>query len=269
MTLRHWSLPPCPTLAPFIDRFWGWQTTATLTLPPMLPGTGSEAFFHLAPPPCRIDGTRLPQAYLVTPRGRVLQLTSGARLEFIAIRFKSGQLRHLTGLPFAELNDQLLSWPQLWGYAGEQLLAELGSGSTIQEQIALLQRFLLAQLQRHHQGAQPEDSLIQRLYYEPTLRIESLAQWSGWSRRQLERRFQNAFAIAPKRFARLARLQHTVRAMVLVPERPLLEIGLDSGFCDQPHLIHEFQELTGLTPLQLRQSLLQGVHYYHAPLRQR
>ena len=76
-------------------------------------------------------------------------------------------------------------------------------------------------------------------------------------------------SIAPKRFARLARLQHTVRAMVLVPERPLLEIGLDSGFCDQPHLIHEFQELTGLTPLQLRQSLLQGVHYYHAPLRQR
>lgn len=266
--LTQWSLRPCARLAPFIDRLWGCRSEQPLGLPPLLPGTGSELLLHLAIPPRQADGSALPDAYLMSPRRHSLTLMSSPRLEVIAVRFKSGQLRHFTARPFAELNDQLTPWQQLWGPEAERLIAQLQLAAGLEEQVALLQQFLLARLEQHYAVEQAEDAFIQRLYYEPTLRIEDLARWSGWSRRQLERRFQNTFAITPKRFARLARLQHALRSMVLTPQQNLLEIALCHGFWDQSHLIHECQELAGCSPLTLRSRLQQGIHYYHPPSRQ-
>lgn len=266
--LTQWSLRPCSRLAPFIDRLWGCRSEHPLNLPPLLPGTGSELLLHLATPPRQPDGSRLPRDYLLSPRRHTLPLESGLRFEMIAVRFKSGQLRHFTPQPFAELNDQLIPWQQLWGPEAERLIAQLLLAADQKGQIALLERFLLQQLARHYAGEQAEDAFIQRLYYEPTLSIEELAHWSGWSRRQLERRFLNTFAVTPKHFSRLARLQHTLRSLVLMPEQSLLEIALGHGFWDQSHLIHECQALASSSPLALRRWLQQGIHYYHPPSRQ-
>lgn len=266
--LTQWSVRPCARLAPFIDRLWGCRSAQPLSLPPLLPGTGCELLLHLAMPPRLTDGSALPHSYLMSPRRHSLTLMSGPKLEVIAVRFKSGQLRHFTPRSFAELNDQFTPWQQLWGVEVERLILQLQLAADVEQQVALLQQFLLARLEQHHIADPAEDALIQRLYYAPTLSIEELARWSGWSRRQLERRFQNAFAITPKHFARLARLQHALRSMVLTPQQNLLEIALCHGFWDQSHLIHECQALAGRSPLALRRQLQQGLHYYHPPSRQ-
>lgn len=238
---NRWSLQPNPVLAPFIDRIWGYHASVVTPFPLLLPGTGSEIFFH--------HGS-LPQQPMAGP------------LHFIAVRFKSGQLRHFTDQPFAELHDQILPLTQLWGSTTEQLYARLWPNPGREQQMNLLQRFLMAQLARHHHADTGLDQLIQRLYYAPNLRIEQLADEWGWSRRHLERRFMHAFALTPKYFARLARLQHTVRQMALAPHQALLDLALERGFCDQSHFIHEMRTLTGLAPRQLQLSLTQPIHYY-------
>ena len=258
----RWSLQPNPVLAPFIDRIWGYDASVVTPFPLLLPGTGSELFFHHGSPPQQPMADPLPAAYLITPRQQRVQLSIAGPLHFIAVRFKSGQLRHFTDQPFAELHDQILPLTQLWGRTTEQLYTRLWPNPGREQQMNLLQRFLMAQLARHHHADAGLDQLIQRLYYAPNLRIEQLADEWGWSRRHLERRFMHAFALTPKYFARLARLQHTVRQMALAPHQALLDLALERGFCDQSHFIHEMRALTGLAPRQLQLSLTQPIHYY-------
>lgn len=264
-----WSQPPLPALSPFVDRLWGWNLPAGSPLPPLTPGTGSELFFHLASRPRQGDGSLVPRAHLLCPRQQTLQLSAPGPQQLLAIRFKSGQLRHFTAWPFAELADVLLPLTTLWPEEGEALLADLAKTPNQGAQIALLQRALLRQLARCQQPHQAgDDALIQRIYYAPNTPIPTLADHLGWSRRHLERRFGQRFGVSPKQFARLARLQHSLRQLVLEPQLELVQVALARGFCDQAHFSHDSQALTGLTPRQLRQRLLHGPRCYHAPSRE-
>ena len=79
------------------------------------------------------------------------------------------------------------------------------------------------------------------------LSISALARESGWSVRQLERRFRSETGLSPRVLARIVRFQRVFRA--LGRERSdWVSVALDCGYSDQPHLIREFREFTGQTP---------------------
>ncbi len=108
---------------------------------------------------------------------------------------------------------------------------------------------------------------MEQLYYAPNNRIEAIADVAGWSHRHLERNFKQAFALTPKRFARLARLHHTLRQISLQPKQTMLDIALERGFSDQSHFIHDVQSLIGMKPLELQRHLRETLHYYNVPSR--
>lgn len=268
MLPRRWACRPRAALLPLIDRFWGWETAQPHALPWLLPGTGSECLFHLGMPLKDSDGRCLPQGHLICPREQIRPLAPAQPLNFIAVRFRAGQLRHFTALPFQAVADQLLDCRQLWPDAADTLLAALQCQRDPQLRLVWLEQFLWRQLQRHHRPTeQAQDRLIERLYYAPNSRIATIAEEWGWSRRHLERRFLHAFGQTPKHFARLARLHQTLRQWTLEPERSGLAVALDRGYSDQAHFIHDVRALTGKTPGQWRDPLLQGEHYYFPPTR--
>lgn len=263
--LRRWHCQPCPALAPFIDRFWGWQTSSAISLPMLLPGTGSECFFHIRPAPRLCSGQSLPEHYLVCPRSKITQFQSVSACNFIAVRFRNGMFRHFSGLPLAELNDSFVSVQDVWGGVVEPCLDALQQAVDIGTKVNCVQQFLLHQLQQYQRcHEQAVDALISHIYYAPNQRIEMVANVAGWSCRHLERSVKNTLALTPKRFARLARLHHTFRQISLHPEQDLLDIALERGFADQSHFIHDTRSLTGMSPRQL-QHILHGESYYNPP----
>ena len=106
---------------------------------------------------------------------------------------------------------------------------------------------------------------MEQLYYAPNNRIEAIADIAGRRKRHLERNFKPAFALTPKRFARLARLHHTLRQISLQPKQTMLDIALERGFSDQSHFIHDVQSLIGMKPLELQRYLRENRHYYNRP----
>lgn len=264
--LYRWYCQPCKELRPFIDRYWGWNIPSSTMLPMLMPGTGSECFFHYRQTPKLISGQQLPENYLVCPRQQTQRFLPSDNLGFITIRFKNGQFRHFTDNPFVELQDRMLSLRELWGCTVDKLHEKLLSTSVISQQILFIEQFLLQQLNHHHTGTgRTLDALMERLYYSPNTPIDSLTALSGWSNRHLERSFKQTFALTPKRFARLARLHHTMRQIALQPEQTLLDIALERGFSDQSHFIHDVQSLIGMRPLLLQQHLRETWHYYNHP----
>ncbi|HEX6396867.1 MAG TPA: AraC family transcriptional regulator [Steroidobacteraceae bacterium] len=85
-------------------------------------------------------------------------------------------------------------------------------------------------------------------------RIEPLARAAALSMRGFQVRFRAAVGLTPKEFARLARLQSTLRALDASDTR-ISDLASDGGFADQAHATRELRRVTGHTPARLRQEL--------------
>jgi len=67
-------------------------------------------------------------------------------------------------------------------------------------------------------------------------------------------RFRARVGLTPKQFARLTRLQATLRALDC-GDGSIAEVASDAGFADQAHVTRELRRVTGLTPARLRAAL--------------
>lgn len=264
------SHPPPPALARYVDRFWAWEQPAAGPLAEMLPGSGAECFFvfrHALRVTSLTSGDRwqAPAAFLMCNRQHVLQLDAPGPLEFVAVRFRAGQLRHFVPAAFAELQDRLTPVGELWPGLADNLGERLACTGDLRERTGLLAQFLLGRLRAGGGGEQPLDRLIDTLYYAPGMRIEALAADAGWSRRHFDRRFLATYGIVPKHFARIVRLQHVARRLALRPANRLLDLALDAGYFDQAHFNHDLRALTGKTPSQLLAGAQGRPHFYTPP----
>jgi AraC-like DNA-binding protein len=76
--------------------------------------------------------------------------------------------------------------------------------------------------------------------------VSHVARELGVSERQLLRVFREAVGVSPKAFARLARFHRAVDGARAGAS--WTRIAAATGYCDQAHLIDEFQAITGTTP---------------------
>ena len=82
----------------------------------------------------------------------------------------------------------------------------------------------------------------------------------GLGERQLQRRFREAVGLTPKQFARIRRMRETAAGMLRPDARGWAGVAADFGYADQSHLIHEFSQLTGLTPVAFEDRLRRIEH---------
>ena len=86
------------------------------------------------------------------------------------------------------------------------------------------------------------------------VRMDALARRAALSPRGFQMRFRAAVGLAPKEFARLVRLQATLRALDR-SDSSVAAVASDRGFADQAHATRELRRVTGLTPARLRAEL--------------
>jgi AraC-like DNA-binding protein len=80
------------------------------------------------------------------------------------------------------------------------------------------------------------------------VRVGTLAEQLGWSRKRIVTRFREEVGLPPKAAARLLRFERA-RALAERTQRPdWVRIAAECGYYDQSHLINEFRAVTGLTP---------------------
>lgn len=84
--------------------------------------------------------------------------------------------------------------------------------------------------------------------------IAQLARQLRIGLRSLQSRFLRSVGLTAKEYARVQRLQATLRQLDRGDE-PLAALALERGFADQAHATRELARLTGLTPARLRRAL--------------
>lgn len=90
-----------------------------------------------------------------------------------------------------------------------------------------------------------------REHYHERVNMTDLARRTGMSVRQFNRRFREVFGTNPRTFLIKTRIQAACEELRST-QKPISEIALDFGFCDQSSFTQHFRTHMGVTPLRYR-----------------
>lgn len=269
--MRTFESLPADVLAPYIERYWGWETVGSerVDLPILLPGTGAELYFHYRAPFRRRAQNGQDHccdtAHLFCIRSQPIDLLPRGDIGFVAVRFRAGMMHRFIDVPGRELMDRVLSTEDLWGATGRMLASRVAGAETLDARLALIQTFLLERLRR---GC--ADLVFERaaslLYAECNdVAIDRVAERAGIGRRQLERRFIAIAGQTPVQLRNLARFQKTVRTLMLDGRVGTTDAALARGYYDQAHFIRHFRGLVAESPERHFKAARARTHFYNTP----
>jgi AraC-like DNA-binding protein len=165
------------------------------------------------------------------------------------VRFRPGLARQFLLAPLVELTGRLAPLEQLWGRRARELESRLSGSPSAEERM----RLLLSETPPP--GAVLNDALgaVGRAMEaiaaaHGVLDLDWAAAQAGMSARQFRRRCLEESGLTPKHLCRVLRFR---RSFELAASRRLswAAIAADTGYFDQAHLIRDFREFTGRTPM--------------------
>lgn len=166
----------------------------------------------------------------------------------------------LGGVPINELRGRAVDLTDLFGPAAARLVDQMREASTWTRQCALMDEILLSRAEHGPRPAPEVRRAWTRLVATTgAAPINRLAAEVGWSHKHLITKFKQQVGLSPKTVARLVRLETVWRS--LDTERPPRweRIAAQSGYADQAHLIRDFREFTGVTPM----AFIAGIQLTH------
>lgn len=205
---------------------------------------------------CALDG----------PRSRFSIIDTQEQAAVMGVTFRPGGAGHLFRERLDPLLNDYVDIEVLCGRPDTARLRErlLEAGSA-RARLSVLQGWLMARAER---AARPSPALSHALALldrAPEVdRMAALAQACDLSPRHLRTLFNEQLGMSPKRYARLQRFHRVLSAVFGRREVDWAGVAADCGFYDQPHLVHEFQAFSGLTPTAYLAR--QGGHRNHVPL---
>ncbi|WP_437738171.1 helix-turn-helix domain-containing protein [Sorangium sp. So ce1335] len=195
-----------------------------------------------------VVGPKMRAVYKRVPRFQIV----------VQVVFRPGGAYPFFGVPMDELADRIVPARDLWGGRADALLEQLaaaGAGVTLDAARARLEAIERA-LEGRLLGPdvfEPASAAVARAAVRKLSlgggTVEETASALHVSPRNLRRAFVATVGVSPKQYARIARFQRVV-ANMQVARGAWSEVALASGYCDQPHLVREFRELAGLSPVE-------------------
>jgi AraC-like DNA-binding protein len=177
-------------------------------------------------------------------RAQAYDLPSGSRA--VGLRFRPGMARRFLGVAAEELTDRVLPLHDAWGARAHCLESRLAEAASIEECRVIL-------LDAVAGGCRPLDP-VQRAIEAMTqangeVDIEWAADQATLSPRQFRRRCLEESGLTPKHLARVLRFRRACR----LAERgeSWLRVAAEAGYFDQAHLIRDFHEFAGVTPMSV------------------
>lgn len=237
---------PHPHLRPWVQCYWIVQRN-------LMPGENlSETLYPDGGTTLTMDFAKgeLPDTRFNAAKISSKLLFSGA-IHRLGIRFHPGGAFQLLSVEMSALDQDEYSADSLRLSRIQQLQYQLAETHSIYERLLLIDHWLLELAD----NAKATKGLVQQLLPKLMCAQEPIAELSAdlpVSQRQLERKFKLEVGFSPAKVKQLNRVK-LARALISQHlDQPLITIGIDAGFYDQAHFIHQFQKITGLTPNQYR-----------------
>ncbi|GAB3852151.1 helix-turn-helix domain-containing protein [Hymenobacter terrigena] len=171
----------------------------------------------------------------------------------VKVIFQPGGLYHLLGgAPLGEFTDAAVDAEAVIGREISEVIQQLMDTARYDEMLAVVDAYLLQKFRRHSLRSEPMDKVSQMLQAtRPAGGLDYLAGQACLSYRQFERKFRERMGISPKLFMRIQRFNQALDAKEKQPQRDWLTIALACGYADYQHMVKDFKQFAGATPVSL------------------
>ena len=254
--MRYLELAPPPLLQPYVRLLWSLEleTPEDFGPPERIASDGIvEMVFHYRVPMAvryaREPFAVQPRSSLVSQTRRFMEIEPTGPTGLISVRFQPWGAHHFFEPPVSELSDQVVPAEDVWGDAVGELEDRLASAMDVRARTSLVEQFLISRLARH-QGRDVEGLVREVWKRKGDVRVGKLSRELGLTERTLERVFQDALGMPPKRYSRLTRFLHACSVLRKGRWSSLSEVGQACNYYDQAHFIDEFRTFAGMTPRQ-------------------
>ena len=141
----------------------------------------------------------------------------------------------------------VIALDDLWGGEAEQLRERLRTAGSWEARFAIAEA-ALGRRYEHGRVVDPEIAFAWREMVANLggVRVERLADETGWSRKRLWSRFRTQVGLTPKRAARLVRFDQAAHR--LAAGHSAARVAAETGYADQSHLHRDVQAFAGVTP---------------------
>jgi AraC-like DNA-binding protein len=134
----------------------------------------------------------------------------------------------------------------------DEIHERLANEISIERRLFLLERILFDLLKKNF-----EENIIPQLLttirVNPKMTIEELVRKTGYSQQHLNRILGKYAGMNAKGFQKIFRIQAAMQAMQnSTIDLNLTDIAYQFNYFDQAHFIHDFKEMTGMTPKEYR-----------------
>jgi AraC-like DNA-binding protein len=206
---------------------------------------------------------RLDGAVLVGPHSEYFVIDTAEQRCVMGVHFRAGGAFPFLGMPADELHGQHVSLRDLWGGFARELRERLLTVESIQARFDLVEAALLRQVQRPLAYHPAVGFAVGQFHRRPRA-VAEVREETGLSARRFIEVFRQQVGMTPKQYSRVRRFQRIVQRL---PEGAAVDwsgAAIDAGYCDQSHLIHEFQAISGLSPGTWAE--LRTEHRNHVPM---
>ena len=249
---------PAPGLRPFV-RFYV-QRAMKISGPPVIHPVAARAvpmiLFGLGEPYNHLTHERrvLQKSFTVTVVGpqthRRVDLHLQGAVEDFAIFFQPDGVYRLFSIPMSELVDQAFEGHAILGAFISQVHQRMGECESFEERVSLLDELLLRRALASREFDGISAAANRMLLGGNRVAIAAVAERSGFSIRQFERRFMERVGMRPKLFTRIARFEAALDGKARFAARSWTDVAHKFGYYDQMHMVHDFGEFAGETPTE-------------------
>jgi len=257
--MRYNEYPPSITLKDYVQRYFTCETDSAVTTEDSVYASGFvEIMFNLGDSPQQLINhgqiTR-PRAQLWGQTIQPFAFTSSGRHAMLGVRFYPHTAACFFDESIDTFNDQVIDYVDMAGSEGRELYNQLAEAIPLIRKIELLEKFLLARLQRfEHRYAKLKlmNAIVDDLNHDNFFRnINTVSARYGMTPRYLQKLFLSYSGISPHLFSKITRFQKSLQ-LITKNELPLTTIAHRCGYYDQSHFIKDFKNFTGLAPSHFR-----------------
>lgn len=248
---------PALPLRRFVDRFWFCSDQPSHLRERIVPSGTVEMVFNLVQDEIRIDDLTHPDH----PRQLSGAIVSGTYRRFfvidplqhaaiLGVHFRPGGAATFLPIPVSDLAGTHIELGTLWGPWAKELRERLCAAKTLTQRFSLLERAFLARLRSpkdQHKAVELALEAFDRT--AGTAVVQDVARRLGLSHRRLIGLFGADVGLTPKLYCRILRFQ---RARDIAGRSNSIDWAATAATCgyfDQSHLIRDFREFTGFSPV--------------------
>ncbi|MBS1527121.1 MAG: helix-turn-helix transcriptional regulator, partial [Bacteroidetes bacterium] len=200
------------------------------------------------------DGTTsdLPGVFVYGQLDNYRDIYSEVDTRVIIVVFQPYGFFRLYGMPADEVKGLIVDACLIDGNGIKLLNDHLRSAGSYAASIAMVENYYLKIFKEPAISTDHVGLVIKQIIrVKGQVTVKQLTDMTGFSERNLERLFQTTIGISPVRYLQIVKLHYFLSLIRSQGNTvSLTQAGLESGYYDQAHLIHNFKQTTGLTPKQ-------------------